>query len=55
MEQGSPPSFKKYVLSADVPMGFAVHQGLVSFTFYQFLRLAELQAPSEANQMYQIV
>ena len=54
MEQGPPPPFMEYVLGAAVPMGFVVHQGLViPLPIYQVLRLAKVQAPPEANHMYQ--
>ena len=54
MEQGPPPPFEEYVLGAAVPAGFFVHQGLViPLPIYQVLRLAKVQAPPEANHMYQ--
>ena len=54
MEQGPPPPFEEYILGAAVPAGFVVHQGLViPLPIYQVLRLAKVQAPPEANHMYQ--
>ena len=53
MEQGPPPPFEEYVLSAAVTAGFVVHQGLiVPLPFNQVLRLADLKAPPEANKMF---
>ena len=51
---GSTSLLYRIFLDAAIPEGFVVHQGIIiPLPISQVLRLAELQAPPEANQIFQ--